>query len=325
MLLVRLTAKASTINVMSIPRDLKVDIPGTASRKINAAYSDGGHGLLIKTISERVPGPAHQPHRRHELQRLPRPVDASAASTPTSIAATTTTHGAGRQQLLEHRHPARLPEAVRPGRARLRPLPPPDSDIVREARQQDFIRWAKDQFGVGKLSRRPKDSSCGSSASTPRWTRACSRPTGSWTCSSWSSTPRPAPDPPGGVPGRPAALTASYVTCHPATGPVERPSSGSWPRGAQGQRAASQRGERQAGGAQAASTATPTGGLEVARARGRQAAARDPGRAPPSASSTFPRLLPASCASARLARTPTPTRASTPSATSRAGPTSPTG
>ena len=26
-----------------------------------------------------------------------------------------------------------------------------DSDIVRNARQQDFIRWAKDQYGVGKL------------------------------------------------------------------------------------------------------------------------------------------------------------------------------
>ena len=39
MLLVRLNANSSTINLMSIPRDLQVDIPGYGIAKINAAYS----------------------------------------------------------------------------------------------------------------------------------------------------------------------------------------------------------------------------------------------------------------------------------------------
>ncbi len=54
MLLVRLNANSSTINLMSIPRDLQVDIPGFGIDKINAAYSDGGYGLLIKTIKQNV-------------------------------------------------------------------------------------------------------------------------------------------------------------------------------------------------------------------------------------------------------------------------------
>ena len=37
------------------------------------------------------------------------------------------------------------------GRARLRALPPPDSDFVRAARQQEFLRQAKEQIGLGKL------------------------------------------------------------------------------------------------------------------------------------------------------------------------------
>ena len=71
MLLVRLNAASSTINVMSVPRDLVVDvpsryvpesycltvsIPGDCGEKLNAAYSQGGYGLLVKTIKrQRVP------------------------------------------------------------------------------------------------------------------------------------------------------------------------------------------------------------------------------------------------------------------------------
>ncbi len=50
MLLLRLNARSSTINVMSIPRDLEVQVPGHGTQKLNAAYSLGGYGLLIRTI-----------------------------------------------------------------------------------------------------------------------------------------------------------------------------------------------------------------------------------------------------------------------------------
>src|SRR5439155_4471797 len=42
MMLVRLNPKSSTINVLSIPRDLQVQVPGYGTAKINSAYSDGG-------------------------------------------------------------------------------------------------------------------------------------------------------------------------------------------------------------------------------------------------------------------------------------------
>ena len=55
MLLVRLNSASSTINVISIPRDLEVDVPGYGGpTKINSAYEEGGYGLLIKTIRDDV-------------------------------------------------------------------------------------------------------------------------------------------------------------------------------------------------------------------------------------------------------------------------------
>src|ERR1035441_3991247 len=62
MLLVRLDAGSRTINVMSIPRDLQVQIPGFGTAKLNAAYADGGPNLLIKTIRENVFANFHPSH-----------------------------------------------------------------------------------------------------------------------------------------------------------------------------------------------------------------------------------------------------------------------
>ncbi len=62
MLLVRLNSQSSTINVMSIPRDLQVQIPGYGIDKINAAYTDGGYGLLLKTIKANVFPKLHVNH-----------------------------------------------------------------------------------------------------------------------------------------------------------------------------------------------------------------------------------------------------------------------
>ena len=49
-MLVRLDPDSNTISVLSIPRDLKVDIPGYGTNKINAAYSFGGPKLALQTI-----------------------------------------------------------------------------------------------------------------------------------------------------------------------------------------------------------------------------------------------------------------------------------
>lgn len=52
MMLVRLNPQADAITLMSIPRDLKVFIPGVGSDKINRAYDEGGPRLALKTIKQ---------------------------------------------------------------------------------------------------------------------------------------------------------------------------------------------------------------------------------------------------------------------------------
>ena len=50
MLLVRADPDADAIGVMSIPRDLEVRIPGHGRSKINSAYEEGGPGLAVRTV-----------------------------------------------------------------------------------------------------------------------------------------------------------------------------------------------------------------------------------------------------------------------------------
>lgn len=40
------------LQLLSIPRDLKVDIPGQGTNKVNAAYAFGGPDLLVETVSQ---------------------------------------------------------------------------------------------------------------------------------------------------------------------------------------------------------------------------------------------------------------------------------
>ena len=52
MMLVQITGDRKGINIMSIPRDSWVDIPGHGTAKINAAYSYGGADLTIQTVQQ---------------------------------------------------------------------------------------------------------------------------------------------------------------------------------------------------------------------------------------------------------------------------------
>jgi LCP family protein required for cell wall assembly len=51
-MLVRIDPHDHTASILSLPRDLYVSIPGHGMAKINAAYPDGGPGLLIETIRD---------------------------------------------------------------------------------------------------------------------------------------------------------------------------------------------------------------------------------------------------------------------------------
>ena len=150
MMLVRMDPDSSTINVLSIPRDLKVDIPGHGIDKLNSAYSVGGANLLIRVLRQQVFPDLHVNHivdvNFGGFEAL---VDAIGCvytdvdhryynNTAVTNYSSINLH-AGYQKLCG-------PDALSFVRFRHT-----DNDIVRNARQQDFIRWAKDQYGQAAL------------------------------------------------------------------------------------------------------------------------------------------------------------------------------
>jgi LCP family protein required for cell wall assembly len=51
-IVVRLDPDKKATAIMSIPRDLKVEIPGVGTRRINEAYHDGGPKLTVRTVRQ---------------------------------------------------------------------------------------------------------------------------------------------------------------------------------------------------------------------------------------------------------------------------------
>jgi LCP family protein required for cell wall assembly len=154
MMLVRLDPNSSTINVLSVPRDLKVQLPGqiggTYSSKINAAYSVGGPSLLVKVLKQQVfPG--------LQINHI---VDVNFGGFESLVDAIGCVYTD-----VDHRYYNNTIYTdyssinIQPGYQKLCGSDAlsfvrfrhTDSDLVRNARQQDFIRWAKSQYSVGKL------------------------------------------------------------------------------------------------------------------------------------------------------------------------------
>ena len=159
MLLLRLNGSSSTINVLSMPRDLMVNIPGYGTDKLNAAYSDGGWNLLIKTIKQNV-FPQFVPN--HIL-------DVNFGGFADLVDAIGCVYSDIDHRYYNQSQPAPSPDNfasinIEPGYQKLcggnnEPngalafvrFRHTDTDLVREARQQDFIRWAKSQYSIGTL------------------------------------------------------------------------------------------------------------------------------------------------------------------------------
>jgi LCP family protein required for cell wall assembly len=150
MILMRLDASKGGIALMSLPRDLKVRIPGHGTDKLNAAFSYGGAPLLLRTVKQ-ITGLRINHVINVDFRGFKDAVDEIGCvytdvdrkyfndnSNPNDQYATIKIF-AGYQKLcgkdaldyVRYRHT--------------------DSDIVRAARQQDFLRQAKAQVGTGKL------------------------------------------------------------------------------------------------------------------------------------------------------------------------------
>jgi LCP family protein required for cell wall assembly len=154
-ILVRLDPDKGATAVMSIPRDLKVPIPGFGINKINAAYAFGGPALTVKTVRALLGLPINHVvnvnfggfqravnrlgcvytdvDRRYFNDNHPPFGD------PTGGNYAVIDVKAGYQKLCG---------ADALSYVRYRHL---DNDLVRGARQQEFLRQAKDQIGLGKI------------------------------------------------------------------------------------------------------------------------------------------------------------------------------
>lgn len=153
-LLIRMDPDQEATAVLSIPRDLKVLIPGYGINKINAAYSLGGADLTAKTIKSLFGADFKINHIINvNFQGFRQAVDAvgcvyadvdrryyhSNLGLPVSAHYAEIDVRPGYQQLCGQR----ALDYVRFRHA--------DSDIVRAARQQDFLRSAKDQISSSAL------------------------------------------------------------------------------------------------------------------------------------------------------------------------------
>ena len=153
MMLVRLDPSSSTINVVSVPRDLKVTLPGSTgpyTSKINAAYSVGGPQLLLKVLK-------HQVFPGLNVNHIVDVNFGGFAALVNAIGCVYTD--------VDHRYYNNTAITdyssinLQPGYQKLCGTDAlsfvrfrhTDNDIVRNARQQDFIRWAKTQYSAAEL------------------------------------------------------------------------------------------------------------------------------------------------------------------------------
>jgi LCP family protein required for cell wall assembly len=145
-ILARLDPENQATAMMSLPRDLKVEIPGYGVDKINAAYSIGGPKLTLKTV-KRLTGLSINHVINVDFSGFQKAIDAigciytdvdrryyndTAEFAYINIPA-------GYQQMCGDK-------ALQYARFRHE-----DSDLVRGIRQQDLLRDAKQQVGVGAL------------------------------------------------------------------------------------------------------------------------------------------------------------------------------
>jgi LCP family protein required for cell wall assembly len=145
-ILARLNPEKNATALMSLPRDLKVEIPGHGVDKINAAYSIGGPRLTLRTV-KRLTGLSINHVINVDFNGFQRAIDAIGCvytDVDRRYYNDTAEYAyidipAGYQRMCGEK-------ALQYARFRHE-----DSDLVRGIRQQDLLRDAKQQVGVGSL------------------------------------------------------------------------------------------------------------------------------------------------------------------------------
>jgi LCP family protein required for cell wall assembly len=157
MLLVRLNSASKTINMLSVPRDLAVQIPGYGTQKLNAAYSIGGPSLLLRILRTQVlPGLEVNHVIDINFGGFANLIDAIGCvyamvdqryynvSSPGADNFSSIDIAPGYQKLCGGNNQPNGALAF----VRFRHT---DDDIIRNARQQDFLRWLRQGYSVDQL------------------------------------------------------------------------------------------------------------------------------------------------------------------------------
>ena len=145
-ILIRLDPDKQATAMMSLPRDLKVQIPGHGTDKINAAYELGGPKLTLQTV-KLLTGLQINHVINVDFQGFKKAVDAIGC-VYLDIDRRYYNDSPGFAYIDVKQGYQKLcgEEALEYSRFRHE-----DSDLVRSARQQDLLRESKQQVGVGKL------------------------------------------------------------------------------------------------------------------------------------------------------------------------------
>src|SRR3954466_6621363 len=151
-MLLRLDPSKGATAVMSVPRDLKVTIPGHGTSKINDSYSIGGPALTVRTVRQLLGIPINHVVNvnfggfRRAVDRLGCVyVDIDRRYYHSNMGL-----GAG-QQYAEINLPPGYQKLCGQKALDYVRFRHADNDFSRSARQQDFLRQAKEQIGLGRL------------------------------------------------------------------------------------------------------------------------------------------------------------------------------
>jgi LCP family protein required for cell wall assembly len=150
MMLVRLDPDKHATALLSIPRDLKVAIPGHGVRKVNESFSLGGSKLVVETLTQLLDVPINHvinirfdsfAQAVNQLGCIYVDVDQRYFNDNTQI---------GEKFAVIDLQPGYQRLCGQDSLAYVR-FRHSDSDIVRNARQQDFLRQAKQQIATSRL------------------------------------------------------------------------------------------------------------------------------------------------------------------------------
>jgi len=151
-IVVRLDPDKKATAIMSIPRDLKVTIPGVGVRKINEAFHDGGPKLTVRTVDRLLGAGVGINHvvnvNFNGFARAVNRLGCVYADIDHRYYNDNTGPGENFAVIDLKQGYQKLCGQDALSYVRFRHA---DSDLVRAKRQQEFIGQAKEQFGLGKL------------------------------------------------------------------------------------------------------------------------------------------------------------------------------